>query len=400
MSIPPRKPLDPVDLSTHVSHKAYEGAVTERHPSEDDNAPPRSPYAPRQARAQPAVTSDFAARDDAGPLPPVRAPGGLRKDTERHDAVHPDIGRHAQRAAEHRDENMSDRDLELPEASLRRLQRQESATRSPPAHLAPVSGFAPVHANSRRHSGESAGNGFQSPRSLEPERLPPPPEMSRRNILAPLGIVVASILVPTIAYYFAVGGWVPPSEPAPGPQTRSFDPTVIAPLSWSTGQQASWPTMAQDNDPATSEQSEISTQRTKTSQPARSSEGKTMAMVQPGEPGAQIPPASKATRMLDPEEIKLLMEQGQQFIAAGDVVTARMVFQRAAEAGDADAAVALGGTYDPIVFARLGVAGLGADVEKARTWYQKAESLGSAEATRRLAILANRNFTPMRYPMR
>ncbi len=372
MSIPPRKPLNPIDLFTHVLHKAHEGAVSERHPSEDDN-------------------------DRA----PVRAPGGLRKDTERHavgaddlhlrshDAAHPNIGRHAQRAAEHRDENMSDRDLELPEASLRRLHRQESATRPPRAYLAPVSGFAPVHANSRRHSGESAGNGFQSPRSLEPERLPPPPEMSRRNILAPLGIVVASILVATIAYYSAVGGWVPPSEPAPGPQTTSFDPTVIAPPSWSTGQQAPWPTMAQDNDLATSEQSET-TQRTKTSQPVRSSEGKTMAMVQPGEPGAQIPPASKATRVLDPEEIKLLMKQGQQFIAAGDVVTARSVLQRAAEAGDADAAVALGGTYDPIVLAKLGVAGLGVDVEKARTWYQKAESLGSAEATRRLAILANR----------
>ena len=348
MSIPPRKPLNPIDLSTHVSHKAHEGAVTERHPSED----------------------------------------GLRKDTERHavgadephlrshDAVHPNIGRHAQRAAEHRDENISDRDLELLEASLHRLHRQESATRPPRAHLAPVS------------------------RLLEPERLPPPPEMSRRKILAPLGIVVASILVATIAYYFAVGGWVPPSEPAPGPQTTSFDPTLIAPPSSSAGQQASWPTMAQGNDLATSEQSEISTQRTKTSQAARSSEEKTMATVQPGEPGAQIPPASKATRVLDPEEIKLLMKQGQQFIAAGDVVTARAVFQRAAEAGDADAAVALGGTYDPIVFAKLGVAGLGADVEKARTWYQKAESLGSAEATRRLAILANRNFTPMPYPMR
>ena len=320
MSIPPRKPLNPIDVSTHVSYKAHEGAVTERHPSEDDNYAPkrahlraaterhpvendrdplRSPYAPTQARAQPAVTSDFAARDDAGPLPPVRAPGGLRKDTERHavgadephlrshDAVHPNIGRHAQRAAEHRDENISDRDLELLEASLRRLQRQESATRPPRAP--PVSGFAPVHANSRRHSGERAGNGFQSLRLLEPERLPPPPEMSRRNILAPLGIMVASILVATIAYYFAVGGWLPPSEPAPGPQTTSFDPTVIAPPSWFTGQQASWPTMAQDNDLATSEQSEISTQRTKTSQPARSSEGKTMAMVQPGEPGAPIP---------------------------------------------------------------------------------------------------------------
>jgi TPR repeat protein len=51
--------------------------------------------------------------------------------------------------------------------------------------------------------------------------------------------------------------------------------------------------------------------------------------------------------------------------------------------------VALGGTYDPIVLAKLGVVGLGADVERARTWYQNAESLGSAEATRRLAILAN-----------
>jgi hypothetical protein len=39
--------------------------------------------------------------------------------------------------------------------------------------------------------------------------------------------------------------------------------------------------------------------------------------------------------------------------------------------------------YDPIVLAKLGVVGLGADVERARTWYQKAESLGSAEATRR-----------------
>ena len=55
MSIPPRKPLNPIDLSTHVSHKAHEGAVTERHPSEDDND-----------------------------RTPVRAPGGLRKDTERH----------------------------------------------------------------------------------------------------------------------------------------------------------------------------------------------------------------------------------------------------------------------------------------------------------------------------
>jgi hypothetical protein len=35
------------------------------------------------------------------------------------------------------------------------------------------------------------------------------------------------------------------------------------------------------------------------------------------------------------------MEQGEQFIAAGDFVTARIALQRAAEAGDGSAAVAV-----------------------------------------------------------
>ena len=51
------------------------------------------------------------------------------------------------------------------------------------------------------------------------------------------------------------------------------------------------------------------------------------------------------------------MKQGEQFIAAGDVVTARTAFQRAAEAGDAKAAVALGAAYDPTVLAKLEVVG-------------------------------------------
>jgi TPR repeat protein len=113
-------------------------------------------------------------------------------------------------------------------------------------------------------------------------------------------------------------------------------------------------------------------------------------MVQPSATGAQAPPSSKAIRVLDLEEIKLLLKQGEQFIAAGDVVTARIVFQRAVEAGNANAAMALGATYDPTVLAKLGVLGMSADVEKARSWYQKAEDLGSPEARRRLDVLADR----------
>jgi hypothetical protein len=397
MSTPRGKTPNPTALSTHVSHKAHEGAVTEpprspyapkqahqragteHHPVENDRDPLRSPYAPKQARTQGAV-SDFVAGDEPGRLPRTRR--GVREhiaryDVGSHEAVHPNIGRREQLAAEHHDPSKRDRDLEQLEASLRLLQRQESATTSPRAiHMAPVPGPA------RRQSGVR----FRSPRSPEPERLPPPTEMPRRNG-ARVCSVLALILLATIVYYFAAGGWAPSSEPAPGPQTAS-DPTVVAsPPSWSTGQQAPPPTIAQDDNRSTSAQT---SQSIKTSQPARSPEGETGAIVQPDEPDAQIPPASKATRVLDPEEITLLMKQGEQFIAAGDVVTARIVFQRAAEAGDADAALALGATYDPIVLAKLGVAGLGANVEKARIWYQKAENLGSTDATRRLAILENR----------
>jgi hypothetical protein len=390
MSTPSGKPLNPID---HVSRKAREGA-------EGDNDPFRSAYAPRRAPERTAVRSDFA--DDAEPLPTVRAQEGLReaephlrsRDAPGGGHIPEKLGSNERNRGDHlsnRDEIMSDHDLARLEASLRWLQRQESATRLPRAtNMAAVPGLAPIDAGGRRQSGERFGDGFWSPRSLEPERLRPPPEMPRGHIGAPAGIVVAIILGATIAYYFAVGGRVPPSEPAPAPQTASSDPTLVALPSSSISQQAPPPTMAQDDDRATSAQSEISSPRTKTSQPARSSEGEAVAMVQPGQPGAQVQAASKATRALDPEEIKLLMKQGEQFIAAGDVVTARIVFQRAAEAGDAGAAVALGGTYDPIVLAKLGVVGLGADVERARTWYQKAESFGSAEATWRLAILANR----------
>ena len=91
-------------------------------------------------------------------------------------------------------------------------------------------------------------------------------------------------------------------------------------------------------------------------------------MLQGGITGAQAPSPGKANRALDREESKLLTKQGEQFAAAGDLVAARILFQRAADAGEATAAMALGATYDPNVLAKLGVVGMGADVEKARSW--------------------------------
>jgi TPR repeat protein len=113
-------------------------------------------------------------------------------------------------------------------------------------------------------------------------------------------------------------------------------------------------------------------------------------MLQQNETGIQEAPSKTSVRALGADEIKLLMKQGEQFAEVGDLVTARLLFQRAAEAGDATAATALGATYDPTVIERIGVVGISADVEKARFWYQKALNLGSSDAKRRLDLLANR----------
>ena len=146
---------------------------------------------------------------------------------------------------------------------------------------------------------------------------------------------------------------------------------------------------AQDGDRAILIQREESSEHPGVLQPPSSFESEPVAMLQSSAPREQAMPSGKASRVLDPEEIELLMKQGQQLIAAGDVATARTVLQRAADAGDADAAMALGGTYDPNVLARLGVVGVSAEAEKAQSWYQKAETLGSPDARRRLDLLAN-----------
>ena len=213
--------------------------------------------------------------------------------------------------------------------------------------------------------------------------------MTRRDKLrGPLvGVLIAAVLAAPIGYYIAGGGWGPSSEPPPGAQMATGPIIDVPPAA--TVQQEPWLTTTRDDDGGTLAQSEIASKRTEPLRPARSSEDEAVAMVQPSAAGAQAAPASKGTRVLDPEEIKFFMKQGEQFIAAGDVVTARIVFQRAAEAGDANAAMALGATYDPTVLAKLGVVGMSADVEKARSWYQTAEKLGSPEARRRLDVLAD-----------
>ena len=87
-----------------------------------------------------------------------------------------------------------------------------------------------------------------------------------------------------------------------------------------------------------------------------------------------------AIHHLDASEIAALLKRAESLVGSGDLAAARLVLRRAAEAGDARAAMMLGGTYDPTVLDRLGVHGLVPDFAMARSWYDKAKRFAAAEA--------------------
>lgn len=82
-----------------------------------------------------------------------------------------------------------------------------------------------------------------------------------------------------------------------------------------------------------------------------------------------------------------LVKRGDEQLADGGVAQARLLYERAAEAGLAQGAMAMAETYDPAELQRLGVRGLKPDQEQARRWYERARQLGAAEAEQRLRRL-------------
>jgi len=97
-----------------------------------------------------------------------------------------------------------------------------------------------------------------------------------------------------------------------------------------------------------------------------------------------------AIHHLDPNEIASSLKRGDALIASGDLAAARLVLRRAADAGDARAAMTLAETYDPAILEKLGVHGVVPDLAMARGWYEKAKQFGATEATQRLELLASK----------
>jgi hypothetical protein len=103
---------------------------------------------------------------------------------------------------------------------------------------------------------------------------------------------------------------------------------------------------------------------------------------------APPPPAPQARRM-DADELATLMRRAKESLEAGDIPVARLLLERAADGQDAGAALMLAQTYDPAVLGTSDVRNITPEPDKAKSWYQRAAQLGSADAQRRLAQMQN-----------
>jgi len=95
------------------------------------------------------------------------------------------------------------------------------------------------------------------------------------------------------------------------------------------------------------------------------------------------------SRRIDPDELAVLLKRAKGLLAIGDITSARLLLERAADAQEAEAALMLAGTYDPQVLGSQDLRSVTPDPAAARVWYQKAAQLGSADAQRRLGQLQN-----------
>ena len=106
------------------------------------------------------------------------------------------------------------------------------------------------------------------------------------------------------------------------------------------------------------------------------------------EPNGPAPkPSSQAITPQDRERALRLMKKGDAQLEDGNVAAARLFYERAADAGLAQGAMALAATFDATELARLKLRGVQPDPKEARRWYERARQLGASGVEERLRRL-------------
>jgi hypothetical protein len=96
--------------------------------------------------------------------------------------------------------------------------------------------------------------------------------------------------------------------------------------------------------------------------------------------GNQSPPVSAASQGVASIDAAGLVTRGDQLLAMRDVASARLFYERAAQAGDGQGALRMGMTFDPVFLDRSGFRSVRGDPTQAVSWYNRAAALGNSAA--------------------
>jgi len=252
---------------------------------------------------------------------------------------------------------------------------REEARRVPKLPIAPTLKWPP-RSRSNGNASPPLGSGPTGPElqrrlSLDPHRIPKPP-VGEAQPLGPIALQIcaavglAALVAGTIVSF-------PGTRQATTVPVQAGFPTTAIPV----------PTSKQDRLPSTPPM--LQDKAAEANAP--------MPLWTPQSEEPRIAAAASRSQShplpLDSEEVAALIKRGEDFLNDGDLASARLLLRRAAEAASADAALALGATFDPLVIKQIGAIGAEPDPVQAREWYQKAAALGSAEAPQRLEQLAS-----------
>ena len=107
-------------------------------------------------------------------------------------------------------------------------------------------------------------------------------------------------------------------------------------------------------------------------------------------PAAVTADKARAPLPLPAEQITALLTRGDAFVRTRDIASARLFYERAADAGNGRAALRMGESFDRAFLDSIGIYRMIGDRQLALSWYRRARDLGDTEAAQLLHKLKSR----------
>jgi hypothetical protein len=211
-----------------------------------------------------------------------------------------------------------------------------------------------------------AAQGMRHPARLAALGNAPPPSPPRADAAPPAGRALAAAA--PAAFSRLPPRLMPAAIAAPGPSLPEHAASAAA------GGTALAATDARLRPPPASEATPAPAMPPRPNLAPSAADGAAAAVAPPHPPPRAAVPSDTPPRLeprLPAVAVTQLLARGDAFLRAGDVASARLYYERAADTGDGEAALREAATFDPTFLASVGLPGTLGDPARAHLWYAR-----------------------------